>query len=68
LAATLLIDVLEKNFKSRDKNTDSNQEQTEKPAEPPPADSKDKTTTKAPKKDIDLPALAMAADKWLDEQ
>ena len=68
LAATLLIDVLEKNKKGLNKNTDSTQEQIEKPAEPAPADSKDKTTTKAARKDIDLPALAMAADKWLDKQ
>lgn len=67
LAATLLIDVLEKNRKGRDKNTDSNQEQTEKPAEPAPSDPKDKNTTKDARKDIDLPALAMAADKWLSE-
>jgi len=68
LAATLLIDVLEKNKKGQNKNTDSNQEQKEKPAEPAPADSKDKTTTKAAGKDIDLPTLAMAADKWLEKQ
>jgi tetratricopeptide (TPR) repeat protein len=67
LAATLLIDVLEKNRKGRNKNTDSNQEQTEKPTEPAPSDSKDKTSAMAARKDIDLPALAMAADKWLDE-
>ena len=52
LAATLLIDVLEKNFKSRDNNTDS----------------KGKTTSNSAKKDIDLPALAMAANEWLAEQ
>ncbi len=68
LAATLLIDVLEKNKKEgRNKNTDSNQEQTEKPAEPAPSDSKDKTITKAARKDIDLSTMAVAADKWLDE-
>ncbi|MBN2592268.1 MAG: tetratricopeptide repeat protein, partial [Sedimentisphaerales bacterium] len=67
LAATLLIDVLEKNRKGLNKNTDSNQEQTEKLAEPDPSDSKDKTTTKAARKEIDLPALAMAADKWLNK-
>jgi hypothetical protein len=67
LAATLLIDVLEKNRKGRDKNSDSNQEQTEKPAEPAPTDSKDKTSAKTARKDIDLPTLAMAADKWLDK-
>jgi uncharacterized protein HemY len=67
LAATLRIDVLEKNKKALNKNTDSNQEQTEKPAEPDPSDSKDKTTTKAAGKEIDLPALAMAADKWLNQ-
>ena len=51
-AAALLIDVLEKNRKGRDKNTDS----------------KGKTTTKAEREDIDLPALAVAANEWLDEQ
>jgi len=67
-AATLLIDVLEKNFKGRDNKTDSNQEQTEKPAEPAPAESKGKTAAKAAREDVDLPALAMTADKWLGEQ
>jgi len=67
LAATLLIDVLEKNKNGQDKNTDSNQEQTEKPAEPASIDSKDKNSAKDARKDIDLPALAVAADKWLDE-
>lgn len=62
-AATLLIDVLEKNFKGRD----NNQEQTEQPAEPAPVDSKGKTAEKASTEDIDLPALTMAADKWLGE-
>ena len=68
LAATLLIDVLEKNFKGRDKNTDPNQGQMEKPAEHAPNDSKDNNTAKDARKDIDLPAMAVAADKWLDEQ
>lgn len=68
LAATLLIDVLEKNKKGLNNNPDVNQKQNEKPAEPAPADSKDEITTKAVNKDIDLPALAMAADKWLDKQ
>jgi hypothetical protein len=67
LAATLLIDVLEKNKEGRNKNTDSNQEQTEKPAEHAPNDSKDKTTSKAARKDIDLPTMTVAANKWLDE-
>jgi tetratricopeptide (TPR) repeat protein len=66
-AATLLIDVLEKNRKGLNDKTDSNQEQTEKPAEPAPVDSKSKTAAKAAREDIDLPALAMTADKWLGE-
>ena len=52
LAATLLIDVLEKNRKGMDNKTDS----------------RSKTTTKSARKDIDLPALAVAANEWLDEQ
>jgi tetratricopeptide (TPR) repeat protein len=67
LAATLLIDVLEKNKKGRDSDTDSNQNQTEQPAEPAPADSKDKNTAKDSRKDIDLSAVAVVANKWLDE-
>jgi thioredoxin-like negative regulator of GroEL len=66
-AAILLIDVLEKNRKGRDNKTDSNQEQMEKPAEPAPVDSKGKTAAKAAREDVDLPALAMTADKWLGE-
>lgn len=66
-AAILLIDVLEKNRKGRDSKTDSNQEQIEKPAEPAPTDSKDKNTVKDSQKDIDLSAVAVAANKWLDE-
>jgi thioredoxin-like negative regulator of GroEL len=68
LAATLLIDVLEKNRKARIKNTDSNQEQTDKPAEPVPADSDDKNTAKNARKDVDMSAVAVAANQWLDEQ
>jgi len=71
LAATLLIDVLEKNRKGRDKNTGSNQEQTAKPAEPAepaPTDSTGNTAAKTAREGIDLSTLAVAADKWLDEQ
>lgn len=68
LAATLLIDVLEKNKKGLDKKSDSTQKQTEKPVEPAPSDSKDSAAEKTAGKDIDLPALAVAADKWLDKQ
>jgi thioredoxin-like negative regulator of GroEL len=66
-AATQLIDVLEKNRKGRDSKTDSNQEQTEKPAEPALIKSNGNSAAKAAREDIDLPALAMAADKWLSE-
>jgi tetratricopeptide (TPR) repeat protein len=66
-AAALLIDVLEKNRKSRDSKTNSIQEPPEKSAEPAPVNSKDKSAAKAARQDIDLPALAMAADKWLGE-
>jgi tetratricopeptide (TPR) repeat protein len=67
LAATLLIDVLEKNKKTRDQKTDSTQEQINKPAEPAATDIKDNTSSKATRKEIDLSAMAMAANKWLDE-
>ncbi len=67
-AATQLIDVLEKNRKGRDSKTDSNKNQTEQPAAPAPAESKGDSTAKGAREDIDLPALAMAADKWLSEQ
>jgi thioredoxin-like negative regulator of GroEL len=68
LVATLLIDVLEKNRKTRIKNTDSNQEQTDKPAEPVPANSNDENTAKDARKDVDMSAVAVAANQWLDEQ
>jgi len=68
LAATLLIDVLEKNRKAGEKNPDSNQEQSDKPAEPVPTDSKDQNTAKDARKDIDMSAVAVTANKWLDEQ
>jgi tetratricopeptide (TPR) repeat protein len=68
-AAGLLIDVLEKNKKARNSKPDSIQEQKqpEKPATPAPTESKDKNAANAARQDIDLPALAMTADKWLGE-
>jgi hypothetical protein len=66
-AATLLIDVLEKNLKGRNNQTEPIQEQPEKPATPAPTESNNKSAAKAARQDIDLPALALAADKWLSE-
>jgi hypothetical protein len=68
LAATLLIDVLEKNKKARDKKTDSTQEQMNKPAEPASTNQKDQNTSKDVRKELDLSAVAVTANKWLDEQ
>jgi len=68
LAATLLIDVLEKNKNDRDKKTDSTQEQINKPAEPAATDQKDQNTSKDTRKEMDLSTVAMSANKWLDEQ
>jgi len=67
-AAALLLDVLEKNKKGLNDKTGSIQKQPEKSAEPTPVESKDKNAAMATREDIDLPALAMAADKWLAEQ
>jgi len=67
-AATLLIDVLEKNREGRNSKANPIQEQPEKPATPTPTEPKDETAAKTMRQDIDLPALAAAADKWLGEQ
>jgi hypothetical protein len=65
-AAALLIDVLEKIREGRDSKTNPIHQQPENPATP--TESKDKTAVKTIRQDIDLPALATAADKWLGEQ
>jgi tetratricopeptide (TPR) repeat protein len=66
-AAALLIDVLEKNRKGRNSKIESIKDQSEKPPAPAQTESKDKSSAKAARQDIDFPALAMTADKWLGE-
>jgi len=67
-AAALLIAVLEKNRKGRDNKTDTKPEQQEKSAAPAPAGPKGSTAATDAREDIDLPAMAMTADKWLGKQ
>jgi hypothetical protein len=66
-AAALLINVLKKNIKGHNSKKDSTQEQPEESKAPIPTESTDKTVEKAARADIDLGALAMTADRWLDE-